>query len=108
VLMLQLALPSGLKWIWITTVPICSWLSADLEQEAEEWSWRQVIQQPIMNQEKSESTVAMSPSSRSGRVYASWNHDPPGTQHFPQGTEMSRIHLVSAEAPRQVVGEMRS
>ncbi|XP_007951298.1 Krueppel-like factor 17 [Orycteropus afer afer] len=80
-----------------------------MDQEAEGLSqWQKAMQhQRLMVTEQSPSLLDMSPSPGSSSMHNSWNHGPPGTQHFPQSTELARTPLVSAEAPRQNVAEVR-
>ncbi|XP_057571574.1 Krueppel-like factor 17 [Hippopotamus amphibius kiboko] len=52
------------------------------------------------------SVLDMSSSAGSSGVHTSWNHGPSDIQHVPQCTELERIPLVSAEAPRQNASEM--
>ena len=42
----------------------------------------------------------------SSEMHTFWNHSPLGIQHIPQCTELQRIPLASAEAPRQNSSEM--
>ncbi|KAM9685437.1 Krueppel-like factor 17 [Trichechus inunguis] len=79
-----------------------------MEQEANELSqWQKVVgHQPAVVTEQSVSLLDMSTSPGCSGAHNSWNHGPPGIQHFPQGTELARIPLVSAEAPRQNAGEL--
>uniref|UniRef100_A0A8D2ASJ8 Krueppel-like factor 17 n=1 Tax=Sciurus vulgaris TaxID=55149 RepID=A0A8D2ASJ8_SCIVU len=77
-----------------------------MEQEAEELSQWQTAHQPVPDNEKATSILDMSLPSRSSGAHTSWNHGLPDTQHFPQGTEMLRTFMVSAEAPGQNMGEV--
>ena len=52
------------------------------------------------------SILDVSSSPGSSGVHTSWNHGPSGIQPVPQCTELGRIALVSAEAPRQNASEM--
>ena len=52
------------------------------------------------------SILNMSSSPGSSGMHTSWNHSPLGIQHVPQCTELERIPLASAEAPRQNSSEM--
>ncbi|XP_062961811.1 Krueppel-like factor 17 [Cynocephalus volans] len=88
------------------TVPACSRPQAEMQQETAELSPWPAAPQPRLDNKKSMSILDISPTSRSSGVYTSWNHGPPGIQHFPQGTEMSRAPLVPDEAPRQDASEV--
>ncbi|ELW62149.1 Krueppel-like factor 17 [Tupaia chinensis] len=79
-----------------------------MELEAEELSQWPEVHQPTLDNEQLMPVPESSPSSGSSGMYTFWNHGPPGIQYCPQGTEMARIPLVSAEAPRQDVGGVGS
>uniref|UniRef100_G3TYA5 Krueppel-like factor 17 n=1 Tax=Loxodonta africana TaxID=9785 RepID=G3TYA5_LOXAF len=87
---------------------MCSRFEAEMEQEAKELStWQKAVRhQPVAATEQSVSLLDISPSPGCSGVYSSWNHSPPDIQHFPQGTELAKTPLVSAEAPRQNAGEL--
>ncbi|XP_008514208.2 Krueppel-like factor 17 [Equus asinus] len=86
---------------------MCSRSQAEMEQEAEGLSqWQAAQQQLEEDAEKLMSILDMSPSPGSSGVHTSWNHGPPVIQHVPQCTELERIPLVFAEAPRQNENEM--
>ncbi|XP_006839906.1 PREDICTED: Krueppel-like factor 17 [Chrysochloris asiatica] len=76
-----------------------------MEQEAKKLSqWQKAMQ----DQPEVVTNQSMSLSPGSSGMYNSWNHGPPGIQHFPQSTERTRTPLVSTEGPRQNAGEARS
>uniref|UniRef100_A0A8D1Y710 Krueppel-like factor 17 n=1 Tax=Sus scrofa TaxID=9823 RepID=A0A8D1Y710_PIG len=78
-----------------------------MEQGAEGLSqWPVALHQLTEDTEKSLSILDMSSSPGSGGVHTSWNHGPSGTQQVPQCTELERMSLASAQAPRQNACEM--
>uniref|UniRef100_A0A8D1IL04 Krueppel-like factor 17 n=2 Tax=Sus scrofa TaxID=9823 RepID=A0A8D1IL04_PIG len=78
-----------------------------MEQGAEGLSqWPVAPHQFTEDTEKSLSFLDMSSSPGSGGVHTSWNHGPSGTQQVPQCTELERMSLASAQAPRQSACEM--
>uniref|UniRef100_A0A8C3VWN1 Krueppel-like factor 17 n=1 Tax=Catagonus wagneri TaxID=51154 RepID=A0A8C3VWN1_9CETA len=78
-----------------------------MEQGAEGLSqWPVAPHQFTEDTERSLSILDMSSSPGSSGVHTSWNHGPAGIQHVPQCTELERMSLVSAKAPRQNAYEM--
>ncbi|XP_058408180.1 Krueppel-like factor 17 [Diceros bicornis minor] len=78
-----------------------------MEQEAEGLSQWQAAQHRLEEDtEKLMSILDVSPSPGSSGMHTSWNDGPPVIQHVPQCTELGRIPLVFAEAPRQNESEM--
>ncbi|DAA31139.1 PREDICTED: Krueppel-like factor 17 [Bison bison bison] len=78
-----------------------------MEQGAEGLNqWHVASHQFTEDAEKSMSILNMSSSPGSSGMHTSWNHSPLDIQHIPQCTELQRIPLASAEAPRQNASEM--
>ncbi|XP_044239526.1 Krueppel-like factor 17 [Ursus arctos] len=78
-----------------------------MEREAERLrQWQPAQHQLVPDTEKSMSILDMSPSPRRSGVHTSWNDGASGIQHFLQCTELERIPLALAEAPRQNASEM--
>uniref|UniRef100_A0A2K6GHG9 Krueppel-like factor 17 n=1 Tax=Propithecus coquereli TaxID=379532 RepID=A0A2K6GHG9_PROCO len=76
------------------------------EQETEELSQWLGSHQPAQGNGNVMSILDTPPPSGISGVHTSWNHGVPDIQNFPQGREMSRTPLVSAEIPRQNVNEV--
>nr|XP_006200620.1 Krueppel-like factor 17 [Vicugna pacos] len=86
---------------------MCNRPQLEMEQGAEGLSqWHVAPPQYTEDTEKSISILGMSSSPGSSGVHTSWNRGASGIQHIPQCTELERISLVSAEAPRQNASEM--
>ncbi|XP_029804783.1 Krueppel-like factor 17 [Suricata suricatta] len=78
-----------------------------MEQEAERPSQRQEAQnQLVQDTEKSMSILDMCPSPGSSGVHTPWNEGLSDIQHFPQCTQLERIPLTLAEAPKQNASAM--
>ncbi|XP_027979029.1 Krueppel-like factor 17 [Eumetopias jubatus] len=78
-----------------------------MEREAE-WlrQWQPAQHQLVQDTEKSMSILDTSPPPRCSGGHTSWNDGASGIQHFLQYTELERIPLALAEAPRQNASEM--
>ncbi|XP_039094607.1 Krueppel-like factor 17 isoform X1 [Hyaena hyaena] len=85
---------------------MCSPSQEEMGQEAERLSqWQEAQHQLVQDTETSMSILDMCPSPGSG-VHTSSNDDPSGMQHFPQCTQLERIPLALAEAPRQNASDL--
>ena len=86
---------------------MCNRSRVKMEQGAKGLSrWHVASHQFTEETEKSMSILDVSSSPGSSAVHTSWNHGPSGIQHVPRCTELERVPLVSAEAPRQNAREM--
>ncbi|XP_032158382.1 Krueppel-like factor 17 isoform X1 [Mustela erminea] len=85
---------------------MCSPSQAEMERGAEmQTQWQPAQHQLVQDTEKSMSILDMSPSPRRSGVHTSWNDGTSDIHYFLPCTELERIPLALAEAPRQNASE---